>query len=347
MAKKLAFCKKQANQLDETEEQIREKQKEIKYDIRDFTIGYIVNSYKEGLFYIPDYQREFIWNNKKRWRFIESVILGLPIPMMFFADMRDGLLEIVDGAQRVQTLEEYLNDDLRLKNLGYLPTLNDKKFSDLPESQKRKFLTKALRIVILEDSTTDAIRQEIFDRINTGQEKARSSEIRRGAHSGPFMEFIKICARNKSFKQLCPLSKHYIDHREDEELLVRFFAYSENYKEFRHDVARFLDEYVKSKNENFDQATMEKRFKRMLKFVERHFENGFAKNANAKTTPRVRFEAIAVGVDLALKKVPNLIPKTMDWLGTEEFKKQTTTHASNSGPRLRSRIEFVRDVLCR
>src|SRR6185312_17464886 len=79
------------------EEQIRQQQQEIKYDIRDFTVDYLVGEFRNGLFFIPDYQREFIWHEKDRSLFIESVLLGLPIPMLFVADLEDGRLEVVDG----------------------------------------------------------------------------------------------------------------------------------------------------------------------------------------------------------------------------------------------------------
>ena len=80
--------------------QIRERQSEVKYDLRDFTIDYIITKFREGLFYVPDYQREFVWSPSNRCLFIESVLLGLPIPMMFVADMEDGRLEIVAGILR-------------------------------------------------------------------------------------------------------------------------------------------------------------------------------------------------------------------------------------------------------
>ena len=85
--------------------EIKAKQSEVKYDLRDFTVDYLVQQFQDDRFYVPPYQRKFIWSDKHRCRFIESIMLGLPIPMMFVADMEDGRLEIVDGAQRIQTLE--------------------------------------------------------------------------------------------------------------------------------------------------------------------------------------------------------------------------------------------------
>ena len=84
-----------------------------------------------------------------------------------------------------------------------------------------------------------------------------------------------------------------------------------------------------------------------MDFVSQYFPYGFAKGRTAKSTPRVRFEAIAVGVNLALRRNPDLVPSTPieDWIDSDEFKEETTTHASNSGPRLKSRVEYVRNRL--
>jgi hypothetical protein len=325
--------------------QIREKQREVKYDLRDFTIDFIIHQYRLDLFYIPEYQREYVWPDRHRCRFIESVILGLPIPMMFVADMEDGRLEIVDGAQRIQTLEAFENGDLALSSLTQLETLNGFRYSDLPVSQQRKFGTRALRLIVLEDSTTLEVRQEIFNRINTSTFKARPAEVRRGAYSGPLMSLVKECANDPLFLKLCPITDSLMNRRENEELLLRFFAYSDRYTRFKHDVEKFLDGYIVEEGRAFDVENHRAEFQAVLAFVDKYFPAGFAKARGAKTTPRVRFEAIAVGSNLAIRKDPQLVPSPIDWLDSEEFQRQVTTHASNSLPRLRGRIEFVRDRL--
>lgn len=329
----------------DAEKQIKEQQTETKYDLRDFTIDYIVQEFQKDLFFIPDYQREFIWSDRHKVNFIESLFLGLPIPMMFVADLDDGRLEIVDGAQRIKTLEAFKNNDLRLHDLKYLDKLENFTYQDLPTSYQRKFDTKALRLVVLEDSTTLERRQEIFNRINTQAVKAKPSEIRRGDFDSPFMQFIIKCSKDPLFVSLCPVSELLEKRREREELVLRFFAYSASYKLFKHDVEKFLDRFLKNNENSYDEQKLSSEFRGMLLFVERYFPSGFAKKKGFKSTPRVRFEAISVGVNLALRENPNLIPKPIDWLDSDEFKSHTTTHASNSGPKLRGRVEYVRNML--
>lgn len=333
-------------QMKQTAEgQIRKLQKEISFDTKDYPIEVLVDKFRSDDFYIPEYQRKFVWDNAKKVRFIESVLLGLPIPFMFFSDNEDGRCEIIDGAQRTQTLEEFLYNDLMLDDLEKLTSLNGFTFTDLPEIFQRKFKGRTLRIVVLADTTTIETRQDIFNRINTGGTQAIPSEIRRGSYTGPFMQFVEKCAKDIQFNNLCPISETMRKRYEDSELIVRFFAYLNNYQNFHHAVEDFLNEFVQCKEKEFDEEAYEKEFRGMLNFVEKYFPYGFAKTKNAKSTPRVRFEAISVGVALALRERPNLEPHSMEWLNSEQFKIHTTTHASNSPKRVCGRIEYVRDVL--
>lgn len=333
-------------QKQEAEEQIKKLRKEIDYDTRDYAIDFLVQQFRENEFYIPDeYQRQYIWEDANKNRFIESILLGLPIPFMFFSDTDDGRCEIIDGAQRTQTLEEFMSGDLVLSNLKKLSKLNGFTYLDLPEYFKRKFNKMTIRIVVLSEETTIEIRKEIFNRINTTGIPANPSEIRRGSYSGPFMDFLKECTKDPLFIQVCPVSETAKKRYEDLELVLRFFAFLNNYKNFHHRVDEFLDEYVENVQHDFDKVKFKKEFDDTISFVDRYFENGFKKTKTSKSTPRVRFEAIAVGVGLALRENPNLIPKSMEWLSSDEFKKHTTTHASNSPARVSGRVEYVRDML--
>lgn len=325
--------------------QIRDKQQEVKYDLRDFTVELIIGHFGEGLFYVPDYQRAHVWNEEKQSRFIESVVLGLPIPMMFLAEMADGNLEIVDGVQRISSLDAFFSGDLRLQHLERLDTLNGFRFDDMPIPQQKKLRTRALRIVVLDESTSFETRQDIFNRVNTSGEKARPAEVRRGAYQGAFMTFVERCANDPRFLRLCPISEALIKRREPAELILRFFAYSDRYHLFKHDVTKFLDRFVVEMQDNFDEAKYQHEFDRMLNFVDRYFPNGFAKTRSSASTPRVRFEALAVGVNLALRQKNDIDPWDLAWMKSAEFEELVTTHASNSGPRLRRRVEFVRDHL--
>jgi Protein of unknown function DUF262 len=343
-----------AEQTAHIEQQIIEKQRAIDYDTKEFTVELLVQKFESGDFFVPAYQRAFIWSKERQSKFIESVLLGLPIPFMFMADTPDGRLEIVDGAQRLNTLASFMSDKLRLVRLEQLTDTESCVFSDLPSAQQRKFKNRTLRMIVLSDKTTAESKFSIFERINTGSDSLKSSELRKGAYSGPFHELVDECAGQSDFILLCPVGEKLARRGERRELVLRFFAYAEIYRDFSHEVAAFLNQYMREKTKMYKQNASaaehdrkQKRaaFSEMLRFVMQYFPNGFAKSPSAKTTPRVRFEAISVGVHLALLGKPALVPTDMSWLTSREFSRHTTTHASNSAPRLRGRIEFVRDSL--
>ena len=337
---------KNLEEIQKAEEQIKKLRKEIDYDTRDYSIDFLVQQYRDDEFYIPDeYQRKYIWEEQHKTRFIESILLGLPIPFMFFSDTDDGRCEIIDGAQRTQTLVQFMDNELTLTNLKKLTTLEGFKYMDLPEYFRRKFNKTTMRIIVLSDETTLEIRQEIFNRINTTGVRARPSEIRRGSYAGKFMDFLKKCTENETFIKVCPVSPTSKKRYDDLELVLRFFAFLNDYKSFTHRVDEFLDDYVEKVKDNYNEKCFKDEFERMVNFVDKYFENGFRKTKTSKSTPRVRFEAIAVGVGLALREKPDLVPSSMAWVNSEEFKIHTTTHASNSPSRVRGRVEYVRDIL--
>lgn len=333
------------NQRIEADAQIKSMQRQITYDTKDYTVELVIQKFNKGDFFIPDYQRAFIWKEKNKSSFIESVLLGLPIPFMFFADCEDGKLEIIDGAQRVQTLVSFARGELRLSQLPKLSLLRGFCYNDLSSAQKRRFLNRSLRIVVLDESTPKDVRQDIFNRINTSGIKAKDSEVRIGAFPGPLTSFIESCANDPLFIKLCPVSESQEQRRERFELVLRFFAYANHYLEFDHSVKDFLNNYLINNQESFDRESYEHEFISMIQFVDKYFPSGFAKSKRSTITPRVRFEAISVGVVLALREKNDLSISDVSWLTSQEFKDYTTSDASNNQGKLKIRVEYVRDQL--
>ncbi|XJA62849.1 hypothetical protein AB2F33_00035 [Escherichia coli] len=175
-------------------------------------------------------------------------------------------------------------------------------------------------------------------------------EVRKGSELGStnlYTQVIKPCSTISKFKELAPLSEAKEKRDERLEFTLRFFAYLDKYKKFDHSVRDFLNDYMKEKS-NIDEAeqnSMKEEFSNVLSFVENHFPAGFKKTITAKSTPRVRFESLAVGAALALRLEPNLVPKNLDWLSSEEFKQLTTSDGANSRVKVIERIEYVRDKL--
>lgn len=308
---------KEESQIKESAKQIRDKKQDIKFDVRDYPINYLVSQYEKQEFYIPlEYQRNFVWGNKDRCFFIESILMGLPIPFMFFADTDDGRIEIVDGAQRTQTLVQFCQNDLELQDLQILENSNGFLFEDLDPAIQRKFLNTNVRVVFLEEGTTENVRQEIFKRINTSGSPIKPAEARRGSFEGKFKVFLEECVKNPLFNELAPRTKITEDRYEGFELVSRFFAYYDNYdadfENYTGNVTKYIDDYVEKQNEKAKKdeniiAECRENFEKMLSYAEQILgKRGFRKSLTSKSTPRARFEALSIGIAVALKENPDL-----------------------------------------
>src|SRR5699024_3945438 len=216
-------------QITMAETQLQTMQRQVDYDTKDYTVELLLFKFERGDFFIPDYQRQYVWKANNRSLFIESVLLELPILFMFSGGCDDGRLEIIDGAQRMQTLNEFVSGKMRLSRLPKLNLLDGFSFSDLATATQRKFLNRTFRVVVLDEKTTPDIRQDLFNRINTSGVKASDSEVRRGSYPGPLTDFVEKCCRNELFVTLRPVSKSKAVRQERFELVLRFFAYLYNY----------------------------------------------------------------------------------------------------------------------
>lgn len=340
------------------DQQIEELQKITDYEIKEWPIGVLVEKFTNGRetdeseIFIPDYQREMVWTPKQQSRFIESILIKLPVPFIFAADVgqgdREGALEIIDGSQRIRTLDNFLSNKLELVGLKKLTKAIGMRFFDLSKPRQMRFKRTTVRVIELTEKADEDARREMFDRLNSGGTRLTTMEVRRGVVDGPFMTFITECAVNEQFKALVPLNERNAKRKEYEEFVLRYFAYLNNYQGFQKSVDDFLTDYLRSKNGRFldaDRQAMLDEFVRMLNLVSQYFPNGF-KRAGYKTVPRIRFEAIAVGLSLALRVKPDLVPSDIDqWLDSTEFIKHTRSDASNSRPKLVNRIHYVRDNL--
>lgn len=344
-------------QIENSSKQISEKKQDIKFDTRDYPIKFIVDQYEENEFYVPlEYQRKFIWGDKDRCFFIESILMGLPIPFMFFADTKDGRIEIVDGAQRTQTLVQFCQNDLKLDGLQILTESNGFTFNELDPAIQRRFLNTNIRVVFLEEGTTERVRQEIFKRINTGGEKVNPAEARRGSFEGKFKNFLEECVKNPLFNELAPRTQATEARYEGFELVSRYFAYLDNYKnhfdDYTGNVTEYIDQYVEKQNKSCEEnpeiiLACQQNFNKMMEYAKKILgSRGFRKSMTSKSTPRARFEALAIGITLALNENPDLPERDISqWIDGDEFKKCTRSDAANNKNKLIGRIDYVKNKL--
>lgn len=336
------------------EAEIVEQSKRIEFYLTEYSIELLAAKMRNKDFEVPTYQREFTWEDERKSRFIESVVMGLPIPFLFFYENpATGRLEIVDGSQRLRTIEEFILGDFVLGDLQELSLLSGFRFRDLPDSRQRKIKNRSIRGIVLNEHADERSRFDLFERINTGSKIANTAEVRRGALGGPFLKLVIALSAEQLFKELAPVTRKKEDERESEELITRFFAYGDGLEEYKDRVAPFIFAYTKKMNAYFEQnpAAIElyrQRFLATMSFVKRNFRWGFRKTAKATVTPRSRFEAIAIGSYLALQERPELAQHFVQvetWLNSKEFIEVTGSDGANVISKLKGRIYFVRNQL--
>lgn len=342
------------------ESEIENQQRNVSFDTKEYTIEIIVQKYlhdlesEENEFFVPEYQREFVWDINRQSRFIESLMIGLPIPYIFLAETAKGRYEIVDGSQRIRTLAAYLNNELEIKGLEKIPNLNGLKFSDLDISRQRKIKNISLKMIVLSERTSDETKNDIFERINRGSDLLKDMEYRKGIYTGKFNDFLHSLSLDLLYIKLTPIAKWLANRQEREELLLRFFAFSEWYPKFSDSkgISKQLDDYMKNTNSIFDDSIkneMMRKYSITMSFVEKNYPFGFAKNSISKQVARPYFEALSVGTYLALEecsKISITKKQATELLTNKEFIASVSgRYQTHRAKTILARINYVKEGL--
>lgn len=204
----------------------------------------------------PEYQRRNRWSNDRKSRLIESFIMNVPLPPIFLYEYEYSKYEVMDGLQRLSSINDFYNNDFSLEGLEYWGELNGKKYSELPsEIQKgidRRYISS---IVLLEETAktleeAEELKQIVFERLNSGGEKLTPQETRNALYNGKFNQLCIRIAENPKFKEMWNITSNedtYYKKMYDVELVLRFFAYRFLNK-FRNTKEKFFDEYLKQAN---------------------------------------------------------------------------------------------------
>lgn len=345
------------------EEAISAVSRQVKFNVAEYPVSLYVDRFRndtDDRYFVPEYQRNLVWNDEQKSLFIESLLVGLPIPFLFFYQAADGRMEIVDGSQRMRSMRAFLKEELRLRDLVLVPELNGFSFADLPRDRRNKLEDVTIRTIVLDTNTDPSTRAEMFARINRSGTTANEAEIRRGSLPGPVTDLIRELAESEGFERMTPFSAKAVRQREREELVTRFFAYVDGsqtpdgrFPGYRDRPKKYLYDYLKRANSEANREpgridAMRDEFERMLEFVDRGFPHGFRKSEVAKAVPRVRFEAISVGTSLALRERPDLQPDPEEnaiQMDRRNFGKIVVSDGANVRAKLEGRIDLVKSIL--
>jgi hypothetical protein len=260
------------------DEEITVARKEIVSDGYDMSIGELINLYRDEEIKInPEFQRLFRWDITRKTRFIESILLGLPLPPIFVYQNEKGVWELIDGLQRLSTLLEFVgvlkepDGNLRsasiLEGTRFLPGLTDKMWAPSTEeandgigtTQQLQIKRARMRVEILKQESDPQAKFELFQRLNTGGQNLSEQEVRNCVGvmlDKKFQEWLSSNADNADFQTTIDQTEIAIERQAHVELALRFFA-------FRHvpyraglDVHEYLDDALVrvATSTNFDRT---------------------------------------------------------------------------------------------
>lgn len=343
------------------QEQIDNNRRSVAFDSYDISVRQLHDMILEGLIDIaPEYQRHFVWDENRQSQLIESLMLGIPVPNLFMATNRDSSWEVIDGLQRLTTIVNFVGeesiikknnpncDKLKLNGLEKLNGLNNLFFEQLPKSVQLMFMTRPIRVTVLNDRSDFEVRYDLFERLNTGGVTLHPQEIRNCIYLGKFKDFINECSQNQNFLNVVKMTNNAERTGSREELVLKFFAYFEDRNLFVHSVKIFLNDYMAKKTSSFpEENNYRDLFNRTFEILHNLLPDGIVRGNRVNITPLILFEAISIGVaDLINSNEEALLnTQRLQALLNDPLLNRLTTGATNSRIKLNQRIDFVKDNL--
>ncbi len=218
----------------------------------DLSLQTLVEQWESGSLELPELQREYVWDNGRASRLIESFILNIPVPPIYFAERQDAVLEIIDGHQRVKSIVRFLNNEFALTGLRVMSEYLRKRFHELHTREQRFLKSRSIRTVVISHQSHPNMKFEVFERLNTGGIALNAQELRNSLYRGPFNRRLKQLAINEHFRR-CIGTKKPRRRMVDEELTLRWFAMFDDIERYRAPLKRFLNDYMdKNKDQEPD-----------------------------------------------------------------------------------------------
>lgn len=236
---------------------VPEEDRTVLMERAQFSIYELYRRYKRGdIILAPDYQRKSVWNTPKKSKLVESVILNIPIPSIYFAEQKDGKWEVIDGQQRLRTFFDFLKGEFKLSALPVLVNLSNLDFESLESSHQRKIEDYSLHVFIIKENSHADIKFDIFERINEGATQLNAQELRNSMYRNGQNRYIKELSKTPSFIRL---TKGKISEKrlKNLEAVLRFLSfwkkgyegYKGNMNSFLNDTMEHFFEYYPIENE--------------------------------------------------------------------------------------------------
>jgi len=216
----------------------------------------------------PSFQRRSAWSEYKQSLFIESLVLGLPIPQLILAEdgRKKGSYIVIDGKQRLLAIRKFASEGedtgfrpLKLKGLKERDDLNKKTYADLLVEEEHSedlaaFQNASIRTIVIRNWKSEAYLWEVFLRINTGSVQLSPQELRQALHPGPFSDFVDSSSADSQGLRTALNLKEPDFRMRDAEVFLRYLAYKNFSEEYAGNLKLFLDETTKRFNERWEDS---------------------------------------------------------------------------------------------
>jgi len=267
----------------------------------DPTVKDLYDRYKDGdLILQPDFQRYVVWDRVRKSRIIESLLLDVPLPIVYLAEEPDGTETVIDGQQRLTSFFEFLDGDFAFSGLTALTDLNGLKYVGLDREHQGKIRKSSIRSITLQKESDPELRFEIFERLNTGSVALNDEELRNCVFRGPYNALLKELATEPDFRYVLGLAQSERRMR-DVEYVLRFSAfYHATYLKYRPSIKTFLNSDMRRYQQmsGSDAEELRKVFKKSCALVRsflgqnafKRYYGGDDKNPNGRWETR-RFNA--------------------------------------------------------
>ncbi|MBL8329893.1 MAG: DUF262 domain-containing protein [Rubrivivax sp.] len=352
------------------EDEIAARVGEVRTDSFDLSFGEIANLHvNKELIIQPEYQRLFRWSPQQKSHLIESILLELPVPQVFMIENQDGVLELIDGLQRISTILQFMEpqsiklDPLTLDGCTLVPGLNGLAFTQLPLSLRLRIKRSPIRTVVIKKQSKGFLRYEMFKRLNTGGANLEPQEIRNcssrmlGERGIAFYNTLVKLSQQDDFAACADyLAQPDKEKKAAEELVLRFFAAKNFLEGFKGSVRDWLDTYMEGvllQKLPFDTEAEVAIFHKVMTFARQSLgETAFLRYRGENPTgslPPAYFEAIAIGIQTTFDQIQDKSPgslreKITQLVQTEDFR-AVTGPGANSKEKLKTRIQLAAAAL--
>lgn len=333
----------------------------LQTDKLDMSFGEIMSMYEKNEIIInPEFQRLYRWTDFQKTRFIESIIIGIPIPPIFVAENESGRWELVDGLQRLSTILSFFGilktmpekNNWVLGDGDLIRSLDEYNCSDLPLKIQLNIKRAVCRVEIIKWNSKYDLRFELFNRLNTGGSPLTNQEIRNSLYreiSSEFNDFLKELAAYDKFIDLINATKDQIDKLYLEELVLRFMSLYNNRSNVKSSIAQHMTEFMKLSvsNQSFNYDKYRQIFKRTVDILSPLGYSIFRSKGDMFSTAIYDTTIIGIAENIHLygSTKPSIIRNKINEINQDEiYQKMVRSGGNNSVQRVKKRLEFSKEI---